>query len=137
MPQNKVIRELRRLLSYIGGLPKVLFYDPFRRIYYDWIERKSITRLEGAVPCGDKIAIYLIFPRHSLLTSHLEAIRYIAAAGYAPLVVSNLPLTEDDRARVTAGAWRYLERPNFGYDFGGYRDAILDLSRFGAAPLIT
>lgn len=129
MPKNKVIRELRRLLSHIGRLPKALFYDPFRRIYFDWIERKEIIRFEGSVPRGDKIAIYLIFPRHRLLTSHLEAIRYIAAAGYAPLVVSNLPLTAEDRARVIAGAWRYLERPNFGYDFGGYRDAILEIER--------
>jgi hypothetical protein len=37
MPHDKVIRELRRLLCWIGGLSKASFYDPFRRIYYDWV----------------------------------------------------------------------------------------------------
>jgi len=31
-------------------------------------------------------------------------------------------------------SWRVIERPNFGYDFGGYRDGILLLEAWGIAP---
>ncbi len=127
MSAEKISRELRRLLFQTGGLPKLSFYDPVRRVHYEWVERRRILRRDGVVGLQGKVAIYLIFPKTGLLDSHIAAIEAIANAGYAPLVVSNLPLGEQDRDRVTARAWRYLERPNFGYDFGGYRDAILEL----------
>lgn len=48
--------------------------------------------------------------------------------GYAPFVVSNLPLPEVERGRLLPSVWRYIERSNFGYDFGGFRDAVLELA---------
>ena len=55
----------------------------------------------------------------------------LVAQGISPLVVSNLPLTDTDRATLAATAFRVIERPNIGYDFGGYRDGILSI-----APLL-
>ncbi|MFU8866226.1 MAG: rhamnan synthesis F family protein [Rhodobacterales bacterium] len=74
------------------------------------------------------MAIYLIYPSRGLLESHLQSIDYIAASGYSPLVVSNLPLQDCERKVLLMRSWKFIERSNFGYDFGGYRDAILILS---------
>jgi lipopolysaccharide biosynthesis protein len=41
--------------------------------------------------------------------------------------VSNLPIKEGDRAVALQHCWRLIERANYGYDFGGYRDGILSL----------
>lgn len=89
--------------------------------------RRSLRR-SGARNRGDRVAIYVIFPRDGLEGSHLLAIRALAGAGYAPFVVSNAPLSPTDRDALTGEVWRYVERPNFGYDFGAYRAAILDLA---------
>jgi lipopolysaccharide biosynthesis protein len=40
-------------------------------------------------------------------------------------VVSNLPLVPEERETLRRACWQLIERPNVGYDFGAYRDAIL------------
>jgi hypothetical protein len=39
-------------------------------------------------------------------------------------MVANGGLHDGERKHVVANVWRLLERPNYGYDFGGFRDAI-------------
>ena len=75
-----------------------------------------------------KVAIYLIFPTSGVQESHLSAIEYIASSGYSPLVVSNLFLGDSDRQEVRSRCWQLIERPNYGFDFGGYRDGVLQLA---------
>ncbi|MGC3940404.1 rhamnan synthesis F family protein [Roseobacter sp. EG26] len=72
-------------------------------------------------------AVYLIFPAHGLLASHERCLRYLDKKGVATTVVSNLPMSKDDQRRALALCHNYIERPNFGYDFGGYRDGVLSL----------
>lgn len=96
--------------------------------YNDWILRPTRVQTAGAQPQTDKIAIFLIFPKYGLLDGHIHSLRYMVDNGYSPLVVSNLPLSSDDLARLKPLAWRIMQRQNFGYDFGGYRDAVLDLA---------
>lgn len=54
--------------------------------------------------------------------------------GYSTLIVSNAPLTSESRSRLAKVAWRVMQRPNYGYDFGGYRDGILHLMENGIRP---
>jgi hypothetical protein len=95
-------------------------------------ERISMT--EGGLPQAEEIAILLIFQPHGVLRSTLHTLRHLAASGIAPFVVSNAPLSEVDRLRLAPETWRIMERPNFGYDFGGYRDGILYLLEEGVRP---
>lgn len=82
----------------------------------------------GHVSCGTKVAIYLIFPSEGFLDSHQVALIELVRAGYAPLVVSNLSLTPQMLLCLEPVCWQIIERENFGYDFGGYREAILWLA---------
>jgi Rhamnan synthesis protein F len=93
--------------------------------FNDTVLAKSRKLHLADVPLGSKVAIYLIFPSKGLLASHEVALVELARSGYAPLVVSNLPLAPEALARLAPLAWRILERANFGYDFGGYREALL------------
>ncbi len=126
-PLWKIRRELLRL-----------FYAPFRgtvefvrmlyvRRYYDSVLSRQVKRHSGTLPLSQEIGVYLIFPSHGVLPSHLRMLREMKAAGIAPFVVSNLPLSEENRAQLAPLAAFILERPNVGYDFGGYRDAVLEL----------
>lgn len=127
-PWWKVRRELARLGIQVQEWPQDLrnfFFDTPR---YDRSLRREIRRFEGGRPATPRVAVVLIYPGTGLLPSHLHTLGYLAQKGYAPFVVSNLPLPEADRARLLPAVWRYLERPNFGYDFGGYRDGVLELA---------
>ncbi|MCY4336191.1 MAG: hypothetical protein OXC60_16150 [Litoreibacter sp.] len=55
-------------------------------------------------------------------------LKEMTSAGISPLVVSNLPLNEENRAKLAQSSALILERPNVGYDFGRYRDGVLELA---------
>lgn len=101
--------------------------------YFGWIYNdlrfgREKTLHQGQVSLTDRAAIYLIFPDAGLLASHLDSLRYMQSKGYAPVVVSNHPLSPADRLVLQAHAHLVIERHNFGYDFGGYRDGVLALA---------
>jgi hypothetical protein len=86
------------------------------------------------VPQSGKLAIVLLFQPDGILASPLTTLRHLQAHGYAPFAVSNTPISDADKARLHPHVWRLLERPNFGYDMGGYRDGILQLLAWDIAP---
>lgn len=103
----------------------VAFNDLFATPWQDHVLSRKRRLTTGALAAGPKLAIYLIFPRSGLLASHRQAIRHLSANGYTPLVVSNSPLGDADRDSLVSEVAAIIERANFGYDFGGYRDAVL------------
>ncbi|MCF6430685.1 rhamnan synthesis F family protein [Leisingera sp. MMG026] len=124
-PLWKITRELKRPLQQITQLPSRLGSLLLGRWYYDAFLARNIRCTEGAIPAGPQPAVYLIFPSQGLQASHFLALRYLIDSGYAPVVVSNIPLSDEDRQRLSDVCWLCIERPNFGYDFGGYRDGLL------------
>jgi len=124
-PVWKITRELKRPLAQLRLLPGRAGSYVFGNKFYDWFLARGSRCTEGSAAAGPKIAVYLIFPSQGVLESHIAALRYLISRGYAPLVISNLPLPETDRLRILELSWLCLERPNYGYDFGGYRDGIL------------
>ncbi len=133
IPRWKIAREIDRAgqqLRALGGL----VWEPFVQRAHDR-QRAEILDVEtGAVPLGPKVALYLLYQPNGILASTLLTCRHFTDKGYAPLVVSNTPLSRDDRDKLNATAWKTVVRPNYGYDFGGYRDGILSLADWGAAP---
>lgn len=124
----KLQREFFRFGKQIREIPEDLINYFFATRRYDRTRLDNIRMFDGKLPKSKRIAIFLIFPKTGLLQSHLQTIEYFRLKGYATLVVSNLPLPDIDRKRLSEHCWQIMERPNFGYDFGGYRDAVLYLS---------
>ena len=124
----KLQRELLRFGKQVWEIPEDLINYFFATRRYDRTRLDKIRMFDGKLPKSDRIAIFLIFPKTGLLQSHLHTLEYFRSKGYATLVVSNLPLSESDRKRLAENCWQIMERPNFGYDFGGYRDGVLHLS---------
>lgn len=114
-----------RLVHQAMAVPGALTSRFFSTYFYDHVLAKKARVSEGDVHVDGRVAIYLIFPQQGLLGSHREALRYLLGCGYAPLVISNLPLSDLDRIELSKHCWKIIERPNYGYDFGGYRDGIL------------
>ena len=96
-------------------------------------ELRRIT--PGLARRGDRIAIYHAYQPGGLKPSTWDTFAHLVDKGYSLAVVSHAPLTEADRARLRETAFAILERPNAGYDFGGYQDAIQTLILGHALPL--
>ena len=101
---------------------------------HDRLRPLLVQRQDGGQSPRPRIAAFLIFQSGQLPQSLLETCDVLAKQGYAVLVVSNGRLKPNARAALVPRVWRVLERPNLGYDFGGYREAVMHLWDEGLDP---
>ncbi|MEP1201541.1 rhamnan synthesis F family protein [Tateyamaria sp.] len=126
-PYWKIRREWLRFGRTLKSAPRVTWTYLFNTLYYDLILSRKRIGYDGHLPWTDRIAIFVIFPSQGLLETHLDTVRHLAQNGYTAVVVSNLPLSKTDREQLLEACSCYIERPNFGYDFGAYRDGVLSI----------
>ena len=122
---HKVKRELLRVLNQPLQWPSDFFTYAFGPKYYDWFLSGKRTVESGEQALGPNTVVYVIFPSRGLQASHLATLNYLNSKQYNSIVVSNLPLSDAEKHSVLPLCCKYIERPNFGYDFGGYRDGVL------------
>lgn len=129
----KLRRELARLGQQLRGLGERLT-DPAKQRRLDRAVAAGLPLICGKVPTSNQIALVLMYQPSGIADSTLLTCRWLVAAGYAPFVVSNAPIRSQDQDRLAEVVWRAVERPNFGYDFGGYRDGLTCLAQWGVKP---
>jgi hypothetical protein len=132
VPWWKLSRELHRIAQQLRAIPE-FFVEPGKQRRHDTTRAQTLRQTDGEVQASSKVALLLIYQPSGLRPSTLWSCEHLRSKGYAPLVISNAPLTSEDVARLTEVSWRIVERPNFGYDFGGYRDGIWLLQEWGVA----
>lgn len=123
-------REGRRLRDQLRHRLD-LSVSGLRRFRYDRRRAADVRIQPGEQPAREEMAVMLIFQPDGVLESTLFTLSWLCRQGVSPVVVSNLPLTERDRARLSPLCHLLIERPNLGYDFGGYREGILTLLERG------
>lgn len=123
----KILREALRICRQTLELPPEVARKIYFRRWHDTFGSTQIRKSTGVLTLQREIGIYLIFPVSGVLNSHLYVVDEMRRAGITPVIVSNLPLSSEDRDRLLQRSAWVMERPNIGYDFGGYRDAILTL----------
>lgn len=125
---GKIEREVVRIVTRTWQLPLYIVQRAFFTLYYDIFMRRRVKVHGGSQSPGKKVAVYVIYPKEGVKPSHLASLKYLIGAGYSPLLVSNLELDDAPRSELLRWSWLLIERPNIGYDFGGYREAILKLN---------
>jgi hypothetical protein len=126
IPGWKVKREILRFRQQIAWYWEIL-HARRRTRQHDRDRPRLVQRHEGAQAEGSRIAALLIFQPGEMPASILEECDLLTGLGYSVLVVSNGPLQPQARTDILPHIWRLLERPNLGYDFGGYREAVMHL----------
>ena len=129
----KVKRELQRLGQQVSAIHQAL-WEPMLQRSHDRLVRTGLPMFDGAVAQMPKIALYLIYQPGVLPESIVQTCQFLTDHGFSPLVVANGGLSAENREQLLPHVWRILERPNVGYDFGGYRDGILNLQMWESAP---
>lgn len=123
IPWWKLARELQRIKQQLRSIPE-FFFEPTKRREHDANRGQLLIKTEGAAEPSSKVALLLLYQPNGVSESTLWTCNHLLSKGYAPLVVSNAPLSSNDRIKLQRVSWQVVERPNFGYDFGGYRDGI-------------
>ncbi len=133
IPAWKIRRELHRLGQQASALHEAI-WEPIVQRRHDKAVRQGLPTFDGTIPLGPKVAIYLLYQPRALPQSIVETCQFLADNGFSPLVVANGGLPEASRSQLLPHVWKVLERPNLGYDFGGYRDAINQLRLWAIEP---
>lgn len=133
IPLWKVRREIDGLRQQIAAIPELLF-GAARQRRLDRRFPETCRIVDGDAPLAGKVAIFLVFQPHGMAASVLATCRHLRQRGYAVLLVANSPVSAADRVALRDCVWRFAERTNFGYDFGGYRDGIRLLWHWSVAP---
>ena len=133
IPGWKARREWARLGQQLRAIPEAL-WEPFAQRAHDAALARGFPLAKGGIALGPKVALVLCWQPNGLAPSFLATLDHLVRNDYAPFVVSNAPLSPADHAVLAPLCWRALERPNFGYDFGGYRDGLRLLRDWGVRP---
>lgn len=138
IPLWKLKRELARIklqLRLPFSMAAAMVETRLRtRTGMDRHARRSVRLSAGLIAPLPDMALVLIYQPDGLQASLFQTCRHLTAQGFAPFIVSNTALRDDDRIRLLEACHLLMERPNIGYDFGGYRDGILHLLDAGARP---
>lgn len=125
-PFWKIPRELHRIwqqLSYVFVHPVELAIFAARRRLNPELHR----RRTGDQAMGRDVAVFLLYQPRGIPASAVRTCVHLGQQGYSVVVVSNGRVSDTDWASLSPHVATLLERPNFGYDFGGYRHGILHL----------
>jgi Rhamnan synthesis protein F len=130
---SKIKRELLRIWFKIADLA----INPLESITQASHDRRfdQVTKLRnGELSPRSKFAIFFTHQPNGFAKSIALTCKYLSQQGYAVLLVSNAKISEQDQAKIAEYCWKSLERPNYGYDFGGYRDGLRVLKEADINP---
>jgi Rhamnan synthesis protein F len=133
IPAWKIRRELETARQQLQAIPERLI-GPGRQRRLDSQFPNSFRVMNGMAPLGPKVAIFLVYQPRGMSASAVATCRHLGERGYSVVLVANSPLSADDEQALGQWVWRFVERPNFGYDFGGYRDGIRLLWHWSVSP---
>ena len=131
LPWWKIRRELSRPFKQLLSLPIRMSSFLFGRIFYDRFLKNKASIRKGARQFNKKICLYVIYPSSTECATQLLTIKSILNDSFSLIVVSNKTLTSQVREQILEQCSVLIERVNFGYDFGAYRDGILFLKHHG------
>ena len=133
VPRWKVQREIKRIKSQVTRKVADL-YEPYIQRQHDANFRKRVSISSGTAELTPRVAILLLYQPGGLAASVGLMLDELTSHGFSVVAVSNARLSEGDRAMLVSRCLAVVERPNFGYDFGGYRDGLRLLSEDFGLP---
>lgn len=133
IPVWKIRRELETASQQLQAIPERLI-GPSRQRRLDSQFPNDFRVVNGAALLGPKVAIFLVYQPRGMSASAVATCRHLNERGYSVVLVANSPLSAADEQTLGRWVWRFVERPNFGYDFGGYRDGIRLLWHWSVSP---
>jgi len=101
-------------------------------IFDDWLAGYRLSR-QGDVVSTEQYSdandgtfcVFHLYQRYALPANIVHAIQVMSELGIRVVAVSNLPLAPAQLERIKPYLHTFIQRRNFGRDFGGYRRGVL------------
>jgi hypothetical protein len=126
----KIQRELRRVGSQLLE-PYRQIRDAFLRVDYRMRHSHHVQHFDGDIKWTERVAVFLVYQPNGIPDSVVATCKHLSQQGYACVLVSNGNLIKEDLQRLMREVVHVIVRPNFGYDFGGYQEAVIWLRQQG------
>ncbi len=123
-PFWKIKRELKRFPISVMSKARASL-SPLHRIRHDLTAHRTVRVIDGDRPVAPEVAIFLIYQPGDFLDSLFLTLDHLIEKGMAVILVANHPIDAEKEALLRPYCFRMIERPNIGYDFGGYREGVL------------
>lgn len=123
-PFWKIKRELKRFPISVMSKARASL-GPLHRIRHDLTAHRTVRVIDGDRPVAPEVAIFLIYQPGDFLDSLFLTLDHLIEKGMAVILVANHPIDAEKEALLRPYCFRMIERPNIGYDFGGYREGVL------------
>ena len=133
IPKWKLAREFDRLKTQARAIPLTII-EPLVQRRYDARRDQDLKITDGKQAAGEMLSVFLVFQPNGVAQSVFQTCAHLLETGFVPLVVSNTSMSAADRATFEEMSHVVVERPNFGYDFGGYRDGVWLVEKLGLQP---
>lgn len=133
IPRWKIRREALRIWRQLAFIPM----HPIEQARFRLHNAMRTDAHDVVIGIGaptNKIAVFLIYQPKGLNESACVTCAHLVKAGYSVYLVSNARLAKHDIERARPFCTRIIQRPNHGYDFGGYKQAILEILDSDARP---
>lgn len=127
-PHWKLRREIKRLIEKPKNIRDLIFAPSMQR-NFDRLEESVKHRGKGQ--CFPDVAILLLYAPEGVPDDYYRMLDYLESNSITSVIVSQLSLDKHDLKKLCSRAHLIIERPNFGYDFGGYREGILTVLDMG------
>jgi len=132
-PPWKIRREFKRLWQQLIGVVQPIWEKRDLRLHDHWFDNQ-VNVHQGHQQKNSFIAILVLYQPGGVPKSIFNLCKHLSKRGYSVLVVSSCPIVDSDHEKLLKLVWKVFERPNFGYDFGSYRDGIKLLWRLDITP---
>lgn len=104
--------------------------EPLVNWLYDRFSPRLLSfRKNFQATISERVAVYLLYQPTGVSDVTFGTVALLKKCGFSVFIVSNAKLMRNDIDQLSESADIILERPNYGLDFGGYRDAVLHLKR--------
>lgn len=104
------------------------------RTLFDASARWFVKQHSGQVGILENIVVLLIYQPSGISNSTFHTLNHLVKQGFSPVVVVNHRIRPTQLKALKNAAMTVIERPNYGYDFGGYRQGILHVLSLGLEP---
>ena len=134
LTSQKVWRELKVLGERLLYIPFHAVAPVAQRMYDRWYFPRLKQHIATQFEMAEKIAIFLCYTVKGVPVRAFATVDRLRRSGFEVLVVANGGLSSLELKRFNELGVSSLRRPNWGYDFGGYRDGLRLLSVLNCSP---
>jgi hypothetical protein len=85
---------------------------------------RSTAVFKGNAQASSKFVIFAMYEKGEIRKDVFNALETLSQLGFSVVLINSRKLSDQSREKISKLVFCYLERPNYGRDFGSYKDGV-------------